>query len=100
MAAYIIVEVEINNPVLYEGYKKLTPGTLAAFGGKFLARGGEVVTLEGNHEPGRIVILEFPSVERAKEWWNSPGYTEARLIRQKAAKTRMIIVEGISSVPG
>jgi uncharacterized protein (DUF1330 family) len=99
MAAFIIVEVDITDPVEYEGYKKLTPDTVAAFGGKFLARGGEVVTLEGDQEPGRLVILEFPSVERAKEWWNSPEYTEARLIRQRAANTRMIIVEGISEMP-
>jgi uncharacterized protein (DUF1330 family) len=96
MAAFIIVEVKITDPVEYEDYKKLTPATLAAFGGKFLARGGEVVNLEGGQESGRIVILEFPSVEKAKEWWNSPAYTEARLIRQRAANTRMIIVEGIS----
>lgn len=99
MTAFIIVEVKITDPVKYESYKKLTPATVAAFGGKFLARGGEVVTLEGDQEPGRLVIVEFPSVELAKEWWNSPEYTEARLIRQKAAKTRMIIVEGISPMP-
>lgn len=95
MAAYVIVDVKVNDPELYESYKKLTPATLAAYNGKFIVRGGEAHVMEGTWQPGRIVVLEFPSVERAKEWWNSEIYTEAKNIRQQAAETQMIIVEGV-----
>jgi uncharacterized protein (DUF1330 family) len=95
MAAYVIVDVSIHNPVRYEDYKKLTPAAVAAYDGRFVVRGGKSETLEGEWSPGRIVILEFPTVERAKEWWDSPIYTEAKLIRQEAATTKMIVVPGV-----
>jgi len=59
-------------------------------------RGGEAITLEGDWQPGRIVVLEFPTMEKAKAWWNSPGYAPAKLIRQRASRTRMIAVGGVS----
>lgn len=96
MPAYIIVDIKINNPQAYEEYKKHTPGSLLPFDGKFIVRGGETVTLEGDWTPERIVILEFPTMEKAKAWWNSPGYAPAKLIRQRASHTRMIAVEGVS----
>lgn len=94
MPAYVIVDVSITDPAEYEAYKKLTPAAVAAFEGKFIVRGGKTETLEGNWSPERIVVLEFPSVERAKEWWNSEMYSKAKVIRQRAAKTQMIIAEG------
>lgn len=94
MSAYVIVEVSIQDHSEYEKYKKLTPAAIAAFNGKFLVRGGEAISLEGNWKPERIVVLEFPSAEKANEWWHSEIYTEAKLIRQRAAKTKMIIVQG------
>ncbi len=94
MSAYVIVDVKINDHQQYEEYKKLTPAAVAAFDGKFIVRGGDTLTLEGDWQPERIVILEFPSVDRANEWWASPQYTEAKVIRQRSAKTKMIIVEG------
>lgn len=94
MPAYIIVDVEITDPKAYEEYKKHTPGSLLPFDGKFIVRGGAVETLEGDWSPGRIVVLEFPTLEKAKAWWDSPGYAPAKLIRQRASKTRMIVVEG------
>lgn len=94
MAAYVIVEVSIHDPAAYEDYKKLTPAAVAAYGGKFVVRGGQAEILEGDWQPERIVVLEFPSVERAKEWWNSEMYTAARMIRQLAASTKMIVVQG------
>ena len=94
MPAYVIVEVSINDQLEYENYKKLTPAAIAAFNGKFVVRGGKTISLEGNWEPERIVVLEFPSVEIANEWWHSELYTEAKLIRQRSADTKMIIVEG------
>lgn len=94
MAAYIIVDVKINNAEMYEEYKKLTPASIASFQGKFVIRGGITETLEGDWKPGRIVVLEFPNAERAKQWWNSSEYAPAKIIRQTAAATRMILVEG------
>jgi len=94
MSAYVIVEVTIQDHKDYENYKKLTPAAIAAFDGKFVVRGGQAITLEGDWKPERIVVLEFPNVARANEWWHSELYTEAKLIRQRAAKTKMIIVEG------
>jgi uncharacterized protein (DUF1330 family) len=95
MPAYVIVDVSIEDQKEYEEYKKLTPATIAAFDGKFVVRGGQTLTLEGDWKPGRIVVLEFPTVDRANEWWNSETYSEAKAIRQRAATTKMIIVEGV-----
>ncbi|MCC9135169.1 DUF1330 domain-containing protein [Pontibacter silvestris] len=97
MAAYVIVEIEITDLETYQGYTKLTPATLEKYNGKFVVRGGQYESLEGDWKPNRIVLLEFPSVDRAKEWWNSPEYTPAKAIRQKAANTKMIVVEGYQS---
>ncbi len=94
MAAYVIVEVSIDDAVAYEDYKKLTPAAVAAYDGKFIVRGGQAETLEGDWQPERIVVLGFPTVERAKEWWSSEIYKEAKVIRQRAATTRMIVVPG------
>ena len=94
MAAYVLVEVEVTDPTTYEEYKQLTPATLAVYGGKFVVRGGACETLEGDWKPNRVVVLEFPSVEQAKTWWNSPEYSKATAIRQRAANTRMIVLEG------
>ena len=95
MAAYIIVDITINDPQAYEEYKKLTPAAVAAYDGKFIVRGGNTETLEGEWQPERIVVLEFPTVERAKEWWGSATYAKAKSIRQQAAYTKMIVVEGV-----
>lgn len=96
MPAYIIANVKITDAESYVGYTQLTPATIASYGGKFLVRGGKSEQLEGNQVPGRIVILEFPDYDRAKEWWGSEIYAGAKAIRQKAAYTEMIVVEGIS----
>ena len=95
MRAYVIVEISIHDPELYEEYKKLTPASIAEYDGKFIVRGGKTVSMEGDWKPQRIVVSEFPSVERAKEWWNSEGYEKAKKFRQASADTKMIIVEGV-----
>lgn len=95
MPAYIFVEVDIKDPVKYEDYKKLTPATLEKYGGKFIVRGGKTELMEGTEEPERIVILEFENSEKAKTWWNSPEYSEAKKIRNATAESRMILLEGI-----
>ena len=71
MRAYVIVEISIHDPELYEEYKRLTPASIAEYDGKFIVRGGRTVTMEGDWKPQRIVVSEFPSVERAVEWWHS-----------------------------
>ncbi len=94
-AGYIIVDVQITDPQAYERYKAAVPATLAAYGGKFLVRGGRVETLEGNWTPDRFVVLEFESVEKAKAWWNSQEYAAPKRLRQSASVTKMILVEGV-----
>jgi uncharacterized protein (DUF1330 family) len=95
MAAYVIVQVEVNDPVRYDDYKKMVPPSIAKFGGRFLVRGGKTHTLEGNWAPQRFVMVEFPSVEQAKAWWASPDYAEAKALRQATAESMMIVAEGI-----
>ncbi len=94
MPAYVIVDIDVKDPVEYEEYTKLSTPAVAAYGGKFLARGGRVEVLEGSWQPKRLVILEFESAERAKQWWDSPEYTQAKPIRQLAAATNMVLIEG------
>jgi uncharacterized protein (DUF1330 family) len=94
MSAFIIVDIDIKNPARYEDYKKLTPATLIPFDGKFVVRGGPVEILEGDWKPGRFVMLKFPSVEKAKAWWTSEIYAEAKAIRQSCSEANMILVEG------
>ena len=95
MPAYIIVDVTITNPEEYEAYKLLTPATITAYGGRFIVRGGATETLEGDWQNGRIVVLEFPTSQQAKIWWASAEYSTAKAIRQRTAKTNMILVEGV-----
>lgn len=95
MPAYIVVEVEIKNPVEYEDYKKLSGPSVEAFDGKFIVRGGKTETLEGNWSPERFVIIEFPTAEKAKEWWNSELYSKAKVIRYRTAESKMLVVEGV-----
>jgi uncharacterized protein (DUF1330 family) len=96
MPAYIIVDVNVTNPQRYEDYKKLTPGSLVPFEGKFIVRGGASETLEGDWHPGRIVVLQFPSMEKAKAWWSLDGYAPAKALRQATSITRMIMVDGVA----
>lgn len=95
MTAYAIFDIEVIDPATYEEYKKLAPPAIAAYGGTYLARGGKVDVLEGDWEPRRIVILEFPTVQQAKDWIDSPEYREAKAMRQASATAKAILVEGI-----
>ena len=95
MAAYIIVQIDVRDSEMYEQYKALAPASIAAYGGRYLVRGGAVETLEGGWHPSRFVILEFPSAARARSWWSSPEYAAARTVRQSAARSEMILVEGV-----
>ena len=94
MAAYVIVDVAIHDKVKYAEYVKQSPATVEAFGGRFVVRGGKAKVLEGDWTPGRFVMLEFDSVERAKKWWASEMSREPRKLRQSASSANMIVVEG------
>jgi uncharacterized protein (DUF1330 family) len=95
MAAYVIVQVDVKDPVRYEDYKAMVPPSITKFGGRFLVRGGKTHTMEGGWAPRRLVIVEFPSVEQAKAWWASPEYAEAKALRQATSESQLIIAEGI-----
>ena len=95
MPAYIIVEIEITDPVGYEKYKKQAAATVEQYGGKYIVRGGACKTLEGDWQPNRIVVLQFDNMEAARAWLSSPEYVGPRKQRHRTAKTRMILVEGL-----
>jgi uncharacterized protein (DUF1330 family) len=96
MAAYMIAEVDVQDPEAYEAYRKAVPATIAQYGGRYLARGGRTEVLEGDHLPKRMVILEFPSFEQARDWWASEEYREPKLIRQRTATTDLILLDGLA----
>jgi uncharacterized protein (DUF1330 family) len=95
MSAYIFVSVEVCDHVRYEDYRKTVLPTIEAYGGRFLVRGGKMEVLEGNWPARRIVILEFPSAEIARRWWNSPEYASPKALRQATSQTEMILIEGV-----
>jgi uncharacterized protein (DUF1330 family) len=95
MPAYVIVDIHVHDAAKFEEYKKKAPPSIAAYGGKYLVRGGAVETLDGTWAPERIVILEFPSMERAREWYNCEQYAEAIRIRHASATSQFILVGGL-----
>jgi uncharacterized protein (DUF1330 family) len=95
MPAYIIVDIDITDPTGYEEYKKLASDTILKHGGKYITRGGTTEVIEGDWKPNRIVILQFDSMEHAKEWLNCEEYREPRKLRQRTSRSNMILVEGI-----
>jgi uncharacterized protein (DUF1330 family) len=94
VAAYVVANVEVTDPVAYEEYRAKVPGTIAAYGGRYLARAGAAEVLEGDWSPKRFVILEFPSLARLKEWYKSPEYRPLLEIRKRTARSSVIVVEG------
>lgn len=94
MPAYVIANVEVTDVAAYEEYKKGVPATIAAYGGRYLTRGGAAETLEGEWMPKRVVILEFPNLAQLKAWHDSPEYRPLRAIRERAAKSVLVAVEG------
>ena len=94
MSAYVVAEVEVTDPAVYEEYRKLAPATIAKYGGKYLVRGGTVETKEGSWQPKRLVVLEFASMDQARKWYHSPEYAPALALRAKAARSKVLLVEG------
>jgi uncharacterized protein (DUF1330 family) len=95
MPAYIIVETDISDPEQYEQYKAASPGAVAAGGGRFIVRGGELAVLEGDWSPSRLVVLEFENLDAAKAFYESEQYVEARKLREGAATLNMVAVAGV-----
>ncbi len=95
MAAYLVVDIEITDPEVFEEYRKAVSSTIASFGGRYLARGGKTEVLEGQWAPRRLVILEFPTMARLKEWYDSPGYAPLLALRKRSASSNLVITEGI-----
>ena len=95
MPAYVIARVEVTDPEQYRKYQAESPGAIAAYGGRFIARGGEVTTLEGAEETRRLVVLEFDSVEAERAWYDSERYTATRALRDGAAHMDMVVVKGL-----
>jgi uncharacterized protein (DUF1330 family) len=94
MAAYVLAEVDVTNPEGYKEYTARVPATIAKYGGRFLVRGGAAETLEGDWPKVRRVIIEFPDVETAKRWWNSPEYEKPKAMRLANSSGRLIVLEG------
>jgi len=95
MPAYLIVETDITDPEQYEQYKAASPAAIAAGGGRFLARGGELAVLEGDWHPSRLVLVEFPDLDAAKRFYESDEYRAAMKLREGAATLRMVAVDGV-----
>jgi uncharacterized protein (DUF1330 family) len=95
MPAYVIVETDIRDAEQYEQYKAASPGAVAAGGGRFVVRGGELAVLEGDWHPSRLVLLEFENLAAAKRWYESERYQEAKRLRDGAANLRIVAVEGV-----
>ena len=99
MPAYIAVDITIDDPTTYDRYKLLAPPSIAKYEGRYLVRGGTTTTLEGDWSPSRFVILEFPTADKARQWWGSPEYAEAKALRQSCARTQMVLLDGPSFDP-
>jgi uncharacterized protein (DUF1330 family) len=95
MAAYVIADVEVIDSVGYEEYRQKVPATIAAYGGRYIARGGATEVLEGTWSPKRCVLLEFPSMAQLKAWWASPEYRPLRAIRERTARSNLVVTEGL-----
>jgi len=95
MPAYVMAFIEVKDPVGFEEYRQKVPPTIAAHGGRYLARGGQAEAVEGTSPGKRVAILEFPSYAQAKAWWESPEYQPLRVLRERTTDSTLIITEGL-----
>lgn len=95
MAVYVIGDVEIVDREAFAEYREKVPATIAAHGGRYLARGGTTEPLEGSWSPQRCVILEFPDMDRFRAWWSSPEYAPLRALRMRSTRSRLIVTQGL-----
>ena len=96
MSAYVISEIDhVRDPAAFELYRTIAAKTIAAYGGRYLVRGGAAELIEGSSPPKTIIVVEFPTMQRLREWYASPEYAEALKVRQTAFDRRLIFVEGV-----
>jgi uncharacterized protein (DUF1330 family) len=95
MAAYIVVDIDVHDAPGLEEYRRQVPATVTKFGGRFLVRGGPFQVLEGGWQPKRMVLLEFPSVEQARRWYDSEEYRPLKAMRLKASTANLVLVDGV-----
>jgi uncharacterized protein (DUF1330 family) len=95
MPGFLIAMIEVLDPEGFEEYRRRVPPTIAAHGGRYLARGGQTEVLEGSLPSKRLAIVEFPSLAEAKAWWQSPDYQPLRVIRERTTKSTLVITEGL-----
>ena len=94
MAAYMVVDITVSDPVKMQEYRKLSQIAVARYGGRFLARGGKTEVIEGSWQPERLVVIEFPSLAVAHSFYDSPEYLAARKTREGAGNFDMVVIEG------
>ena len=97
MPAYLITDIRVTDAAAYEAYRPLAAASIASFGGRFVVRGGKADLLEGEPEPERIVVIEFPDADTAHRWYHSEEYQKALKIRQSASRGRVMLVEGAAA---
>jgi uncharacterized protein (DUF1330 family) len=95
MGCYLLVDLDVFDPVGFEEYRQKVPATIAAHGGRYLARGGATQVLEGDWSPKRCVIVEFPDMVKAMAWWESPEYRPLRLLRERTSRANIVVTEGL-----
>jgi uncharacterized protein (DUF1330 family) len=95
MAAYVIADVDVTDPIKFEQYRSQVGPTIEKYGGKYIVRGGSAVKVEGSWDPQRLVIIEFESMERAREWYHCQEYSGPMKLRHQAANTNLLLVEGV-----
>jgi uncharacterized protein (DUF1330 family) len=95
MAAYIVVDIDVHDSPGLEEYRRVVPATIAKYGGRFVVRGGAFQVLEGTWQPKRMVILEFPSTEQARRWYDSEEYRPLKARRLEASTANLVLVEGV-----
>lgn len=95
MAAYMIANIDVRDPAAYEEYKAKVPALVRRHGGEYLARGGNLVTLEGDWKPTRVALIRFPDIASAQALYDDPEYQPLKTLRQRVSKTQFVVVEGV-----
>ena len=94
MSAYVIVDIEVTDDPGMAEYRTLVPATVEKYGGRFAVHGGKFEVREGHWQPKRIVLLEFPTMDQARRWYDSPEYAPLLAMRLRASKANLVIVDG------
>ena len=96
MVAYILVDIDIYDPVGFEGYRKGVPALAAKHGGEYLVRGGEFEVIEGNWKPHRLAVMRFPDRAAIRAFFADPEYAELKALRKRTANSAIVAVDGVA----